>query len=53
VTELPLWQLPEYIGDADRRVAEADPLALELTLHHDGASITARIGADGTVSVAD
>ena len=53
VTELPLWQLPEYIGDADRYVSENEPLALEITLHHDGASITARIDADGSVSVAD
>jgi hypothetical protein len=53
VTELPLWQLPEYIGDADRCVSENEPLALEITLHHDGASITARIDGDGSVSVAD
>ena len=53
VTELPLWQLAAYIGDADRRVCESDPLALELQLHRDGASITARIDADGSVSVLD
>ena len=51
VTELPLWRLPEFIGDADRRVRDREPLALDITLHHADASLTARIDGDGTVSV--
>ncbi|WP_053949250.1 winged helix-turn-helix domain-containing protein [Halolamina sediminis] len=53
VTDLRLWRLPAFIGDVDRRVLETEPLAFALTLHHGDASITARIDADGTVSVPD
>ncbi|WP_435119425.1 DUF7351 domain-containing protein [Halolamina sp. C58] len=53
VTELPLWRLPEFIGDADRRVRDREPLALDITLHHGESSLAARIDADGTVSVDD
>jgi len=52
-TDLPLWRLPTFIGDADRRVVERDPLALEVTLHHDGDALAMRVDADGAVSVPD
>ncbi|GAB7094593.1 winged helix-turn-helix domain-containing protein [Halolamina litorea] len=53
VTDLPLWRLPAFIGDAERHVVERDPLALKITLHHDGGTLTARIDDDGTVSLPD
>ncbi len=51
VTDLELWRLPAFIGDADRRVLDTDPLRLEITLHHGEEQLTATIDAEGTIVV--
>lgn len=49
VTDLPLWRLTEFVGDAESHVRE-EPFELEITLTRDGDCVTATVDADGTVS---